>query len=203
LTNELTQIESEIAKVESRRNELFRLKEPIDEELSSSYESLSDLKNRRDSLLTAEKENDWNWLLQSGYNQSTTKYNLCEKKLAEIGLRQNGYWEKTGQTAVQVYLTKNDLESYNKTVAGLQTILPHIQPFEAELEYGKTDEVKMITIFEHTLCRHGSYELAISDNKIYLCHNRRIGQTFGSLEEAVKYVQRHHWYDGGDEEEDG
>lgn len=194
MSKSIDKVIQEIEKLEARRAELFEIRKPIDKELVSSAKKLEKLRDKRDQALLEDKQNDWEWLLAS--EGSTVKYCFVEEKLRSLGLRFSSGYVDTGQYGVEVALTYGSKKSYEKTLAGLKFILPYLKPCD--------DGKVRIEVFEHTLCQHGSYCLAISKKKIELYRSSWVKESFKTLEDAIRYVQVHHWYEGGESsEEDG
>lgn len=188
----LEELEKEIAAANARRQELFNLKEPIDNELVSNYEKLEQLKQERTKLLLPQKENDWVWLLEeTGSGGDQVKLRAICNKIESMGLYCSGYNPKTEQRAIKLMLTKNDEESYTQTIASLEILLPYIK---ADPE----DGYKYFGIFETSLSAGGVFYLRIGEKNSILGrtvygHDREI-KTFLTVAEAVKYIQENHWY---------
>lgn len=183
-------LNQQIQAIEDRRNELFKIREPIDEELVSSYNALSQLRNERDTLLLPEKENDWEWLLHTGESDSSMiRLRAAETQLAKIGLNNAGsYNPDTQQRIISIALTKGDGESFETTLRGMETILPFIKPTE--------DGYKRISILEHTCGQHRSYYLMLKKGG-YLISNGSTwdrGKKFSTLREALGHIQENLWY---------
>jgi hypothetical protein len=102
--------------------------------------------------------------------------------------RGSGYFISTNQITLRIKVGKHD---------NIQAIAKEWEewiPFIKEI-----DGAKRISIFEHTLSEFASYELRVKNNKYIIAELRldRRGTdiaTFKTLEEALSYIQEHHYY---------
>jgi len=186
-------LQKEMKKLVERRKELFKLLEPIQSELSSNYKKIEKIKNEIGKLKIDKNPTDWNLLLDE--NSGYTVYNKYSEIVQQKGLYYGGYFPETGQRCIKVMLTKNSIESFNKTILALKEILEFIKPLH-ETYPG----FKFIDIFEYTLSENGSYYMLFNEEeKIYKLMLDRYHVThelkvFDSLEKIIKYVQENHWY---------
>lgn len=114
----------------------------------------------------------------------------------------SGFYYDSRQSVIQVRCYLNT--PIEPVIEELQYFLPHIKNIEFANEQGK-----VLGIFESTLCQHGVYSLLLND-KISLYCNRRVIETFDTLEKSIEYIRANHWYqrtegasddDEGDEED--
>lgn len=125
-------------------------------------------------------------------------YRALDKALHEFGMSSSGYRPATMQRAIQISLYKHHPESaakLQKTLEGLEKVLPYIEPFEGW---------KIIGILESTLSQHGVFDLCVGEktcelHKIVYGSERTVFKA-DSLLEALEYIQKHHPYDNEDED---
>ena len=111
-----------------------------------------------------------------------------------IALRPNGYWKETGQGAFRIQVPLDaDLAAVRTEV---EMVLPHVIPFTfAEPDRAALGPVKLLSVFEHTLSDPVSYALLIDvQGKPHLVDHLFGHWRFADLEEALAYIQEHHWY---------
>jgi len=193
---DIVKLQQELEALENRRKELFVLQEPINKELVANYNKMEVLKDKIGSLrLGTSKTVDWKLLLDT--DTGGLVYKRLDQELHKRGLFSGGSLPSTKQRCIKVMLTKNQLESYNKTVKAVKEILPFIKPFPDGEHVG----YKFIDIFEHTLSAYGSYYMLINEKKhVYKLMQDRHHQThklqaFDSLSKIIKYVQFNHPYE--------
>lgn len=182
----LDELNAEIKKLEEQNAQLHEKMEPINNELMSNAGKLRELRDKRDTILSQNNEDNWEWLLFEDGRGSSTKNKLLEQKLMAIGLYVSGYYHDTQQRAIKLMLIKNDPQSFTRHLAAIELLLPYLKTHP--------DGFTRFSIFEHTLSRYGSFALAIGE-KIILEVNRRAIQEFNTIEDALKYIQEHHWYE--------
>ena len=106
---------------------------------------------------------------------------------------QSGYNPETGQAVKLSCYKHTPLEPQ---LEQLQLWLPHIKPSRLRPHDESERKGKWISVFEHTLSYHGSYNLIIySDTEVDLTFTYDSPRKFGSLDEAVDFVRLHHWYE--------
>jgi hypothetical protein len=111
-----------------------------------------------------------------------------------IALRPDGYRSETRQGAFQVAVPPDaDLAAVR---AEVEQVLPHLLPFTFESpRWAALGPVKMLGVFEHTLSDPTSYALLIDAQGQPHLVNHLFGHwTFTGLDEALAYIQEHHWY---------
>ena len=192
--SELATKQKELKALEERRNELFKLQTPINKKLVSNYNKIEKIKNEIGKILISENPCDWNLLLDEQMGHIV--YSQYDVELQKRGLFGGGYFPETNQRCIKVMLTKNNIESFNKTISALKEILPFIKP----LINGDYKGFKFIDIFEHTLSEQGTYYMFVDEiENVYKLMQDRYHTTydlkvFDSLESIIKYVQDNHWY---------
>lgn len=190
----IEKLQNEIKKLEARREELFKLKEPIDEELVSAAEKIDKLKDKIDKIVLASDSVDWNYLLDAETGMKS--YKECEKKLYERGLYGPGGAIK-GKRCFQIMLYKDKPKSLQKTYNGLIELLPYLD----YNDFGDYKGYKFIDIFEYTLSEYGSYYCFINEerNEYILMQDKwRITnelKRFTTLMSMLEYIQENHYYE--------
>lgn len=181
MQNDVQKLQKEIKKLEDRREELFDLKKSIDEEIVFSDKKLEKLKNNLDIMVA--KPKDWDWLLKIG---STARFEMLEKALEDCDITVGCNYAVDDQHSIQIALYQK--KSLEKTLRGLEELLPHIRPWE--------DGFKYVSIFEHSLSKNGSYALKVGEkfSLIKSTHKNSTIKTFKNLKTALEYIQKHHYY---------
>lgn len=185
----IKELESQIASINKRRNELFEVRKPIDEELRSTYDSLKLLKEQKETLLLEDYPKvNWDWLLsahdEDGSEYGMVHYYACEKALHNIGLMSSGCWEETNQRTIMFTIEKNP-KSLKKVLKGIKKILPFL----------KKDKNGIIryTFMSDRLEGFGSMEQD-GDTFTVKASYYSIGSKFNSLENALKHIQERYPY---------
>jgi len=117
-----------------------------------------------------------------------------------IALRPNGYWKETGQGAFRIQVPLDaDLAAVRTEV---EMVLPHVIPFTfAEPGRAALGPVKVLGVFEHTMSDPYSHVLLIdAQGKPHLINHLSGRRTFADLDEALAYIQAHHWYSEHEED---
>ena len=190
----IEKLQNKIKELEARREELFNLKEPIDEELVSAAEKIEKLRDKIDKIVLASDNVDWSYLLDATTGMKS--YEECHKRLYARGLYGPGGAIK-GKRCFQIMLYKDKPKSLQKTYNGLIEILPY-------LDYNDFDEYKgykFVDIFEYTLSENGSYYCFINEerNEYILMQDkwRRASELkrFTALMSMLEYIQENHYYE--------
>lgn len=195
--------EKKIAEKEARRQELFKLKEPIDAELSKLYKEIESLRDKQSKEKLKEEmsfEERFLWLMQEdGCSSDMTRHKAAEKMLHDMGFWMSGYYTFSQQKAIELMLCKGKEESLTQTLENLTKILPLIKPMNEEGH-------KRFKIFEHTLSESGIYDLWQQGDD-WVLEKTTHGRTeelkrWGNLKEALAYIQQHHYYESVEDEEE-
>lgn len=196
MDNKVDKINSKIAKLKKRREELFKLRKPIDKELTSSYEKIEKLKEDLDKLVLDNMEGiDWAFLLNA--DNGMQSYKAFEKELGKFDLYgPNGTIKN--KRCFQIMLTKNSKESLDKVLKGLNILLPYLD----YNDFGKGyKHYKYVDIFEHTLSQWGSWYCLIDEEKneyLLMCdryHRTYKEKEFSTLKDLIVYIQENHYYE--------
>jgi hypothetical protein len=192
-------IEAEMQTLINRRNELFKLRAPIDEELVSNFDLLKKLTAKRDSIiyepvLRGEMPNDkllQELLFESGSGGSQTKLKAVRKFLKQWTLDVNGYRLATEQIAVQITMKHNG-SNIERTEKGILTLLPHLKPVEPVEE-----NWVRFSIFERSLSLHHSYSLDVSKDGQHarIMSDSRCVYGATTLRKALERCVSDFWYD--------
>ena len=179
--------------VENQQTEVWKLVEAWATVKTKLQNALYELEAKEPGEITIEKIMSLDW-----GNVHGPYYKKLEKFLQQFrGISCGGYYPETNQLSVRVAFDQNkDL----KDQLDIMRFIPFIKP----IKHNKFTQVgisssKVISIFENTLSEHGSYDLHITDDKIYCtCISYRhpmIEETFTSIEDALKYVYDNHPYE--------
>ena len=190
-------IDEELAELEAKRAVICKEIERLGNQASKLYDAISLLKDKIFERELAQTGED-NWPLLLKEQNSMVALKALEKALSKYGMMSFGYRPATMQRAVKISLCKHHPESdakLEKTFNGLQKILPYIEPI---------DGWKIVDILESTFSESGSYNLYVGEKVCELrkCSygSERVIFKASSLLEALEYIQKHHPYDGEDEE---
>jgi hypothetical protein len=192
----IEEIQAEIDAINAERQDLFAQKAPIDARLVQLYGIASALADKRDKMvIESATEPDWASLIRKCGGDQTGSIELLryfDKNLRDrFDMWHSGYWVKTGDPNINVKVNKDDSESYNKNLAGVKFFLPLLRPHE--------DGYVHFGIFEHTLSAGGSFYLKVkSDGSWCIVGGRYHTYEFCSIEAALSFIQKNHWY--GDED---
>jgi len=188
LNAKIEELSLQIKANEAKRVKLDRQKKPIEKEMVRLYHVNQKLQNEIDKIKTASEKLDWAFILECHINDSTVHHDYRNKILSSLGISSCGYCMATQQAAIQIAMTKGDPENYKRILLGLQTVLPH-------LKSDKEDEIH-IHILERNLSAGGSWSIAINreESTFDILHSDRSRAVFGTLEQALKYVQENVWY---------
>jgi hypothetical protein len=108
-------------------------------------------------------------------------------------LYHDGVWFQTGQGGFRLRVfRRHDPQAVAGEVA---LALPHIIPF-VHKQADDLGPVSIIQLLEHNLSAEGVYWLMVdtSDRYHVACSRRSVArQSFGTLVDAVAYIQKHHW----------
>ena len=122
-------------------------------------------------------------------------------------VRSRGYHPKAEVNGLQITLP------YNMSADDIKKAVKELNDFLPEMPNDLTDDInrfpglkeplKTVDIFEHTLSAGGCYTLGIGKNNCYILlmryHRGSVDKTFKTLEQALQYITKIHWYGGKDE----
>lgn len=196
-------IEEKIKEKEARRQEIFKIKEPLDNELLKLYDEIQKLKKEQSEIklkedMTLGEKIEW-LLFEDGYSSDTKRYKECQKFFNELGLRCSGYYPYSEQKALEVMLYKGVQDNLDKTFKALNLVIPFIKPINDRGE-------RRLKLFEHTLSEWGIYDLKQSKEGVWTLNKttygrERVEKTFENLYDALKYCQQHHYYESSEYED--
>lgn len=115
----------------------------------------------------------------------------------------SGYWVATGETIISVMVNRNDSENIRKNVEGVKFFSKLLTPQKIEKAPSGTPKMIMFGIFEHSLSQSGSFRLEVAPDLSLLqlsitSYGRyNLRRKFSSVEEAITYISKHHWYGDG------
>ena len=181
------------------REEINKLKEVFIQE----YEKLDNLKEDLSRFLikdieTQSIEKQIKFALDEVDTMPRLKH--AQKVFEKLGFYVSGYFPETNQRDVKIMLTKGDKKSYDKTLKGLEKIIPFIKSREINARgfASKLTGIE-IDIFDHDLSEHYSVCLFIDSARVkdrfIIMKNNYPSHTFSTLEDVLKYIQDNYWYD--------
>lgn len=192
MTIATTTIDEELAELEAKRAVICKEIERLGNQAGKLYDEISLLKDKIFERELAKTDED-NWPLLLKEQGSVVALRALEKALGKYEMMPSGYRPATMQRAIQISLYKHHPESaakLQKTLEGLEKVLPYIEPFEGW---------KIIGILESTLSQHGVFDLCVGEKGYELRKtaygSQRVVFKANSLLEVLEYIQKHHPYD--------
>lgn len=195
-------IEEQIKLKEARRQEIFKIKEPLEDELVKLYDEIQKIKEKQteakleEDMTLAEKVE---WLLfEDGRSSDMKRYNECRNFFQEMGLLVGGYYPFSEQRAIEIMLYKGVQDNLDKTFEAISLVLPFIKPINDEGE-------RRFKLFEHTVSEWGIYDLRFDKVGTWTLNKTTYGrknveETFENLYDALKYCQKHHYYESSEDD---
>lgn len=228
MTTELESLDVELKAMTTEREGLFEKIAPAQARIIELYHEMEKLRDRRGQLQVDEMkkgEPDFKALIpvvgiageRKGLN-STATYNYFTNELAKLGLHYSGSWGDTGEVNLEVMLTQDNAESIAQTVAAVRKFLPMLTPHVRDIRYDKDlgelakeegGGAVWFGIFEHSLSSGGSFRLDVTPDESHIqvgvtSYSRfRVLKTCKTLEEAITYIAKHHYYRSASEYAEG
>lgn len=196
-------LEEKIKEKETRRQEIFKMKEPLDKELDKLYNQIQKLKEKQtvaklEQGMTLGEKIEW-LLFEDGHSSDSKRYEECQKFFRELGLWTGGYYPFSEQKSLEIMLYKGVQDNLDKTFDAINVVLPFIKPMN-----NKGD--RRFKLFEHTLSEWGIYDLKVDKEGVWTLNKTTYGRekvekTFESLYAALKYCQKYHYYESSEDED--
>lgn len=142
---------------------------------------------------------DWAQIVKQvdGPKSSVGLLNYAQKHLeARFDMWHSGYYSETREWCIKVKVYKGHEPSYSKNLAGIKFFAGLLTPHK--------DGYVHFGIFEHTLSASGGYELLVRPDLSHslIKHRYSDNSGFGTVEAALSFIQKNHWYGDSDEAED-
>lgn len=196
MNNILEQIEA----LKEKRKPLIDTSNILEKQIHSISKQIHKLQEQQTILeiasLMTESEQIEYFLFEDGL-VAGERYKARSKFWSKSPLYLSGYNPETKQSAFKLKLIKGGSESLESTISEIERILPFIKA---------NNGVKKFGVFEHTLSEGGSYSVEITENSysLYITSWSRTSliKSFDNLRELVQYVQKHHYYQDIDEDEE-
>lgn len=209
----MNNLQNELENLENERKELFALRAPIDEKITSNYEKIKELREQiaviRVDEMKAEnfvpsagnffspKELE---LVLVGDHNNGTLYGYAEHLMQDrfgFAFSRYGYCHETGQSSYKIALVKGDSERTNLIKNAILYFLPHLK-WRTKDGYDRdlTPHQIRFDIFEHNLSAGGrSYDLVYtSDDKWYIEERWRKTE-YPTLDAALVFIENNLWYE--------
>jgi hypothetical protein len=186
----------EMAELRAKRQRIWDKISPLQAEVLALHDKLRDLQSEKNRLLIKSwKEPDWAYLIKALASDDMNSRELlhyADKELRErYDMYHSCYWADTNEANFQVKVERND-ESERKNLEGVKFFTRLMTPHK---EIGEEHELVWFGLFEHSLSSGGSYKLRVSKDLSHVSLGKRFGKTtFPSLESAIEYIRRFHWY---------
>lgn len=192
--------DKEVAEFEAKRGHLVIERDKLTAKIVKISKKIEKLREEQELAqmqqpMTPEEEIEY-FLFEDGY-VSGERYKAREKFWNEKGLWHSGYFPEISQIHLEVMLYKGVNDNLEKVFTTLEKILPFI---------GMQDGVKRLGVFEHSLSENGSYAIEITDESFDLVVHRygrkSAVKSFDNLLSLLQYVQKHHYYESPEDEEE-
>lgn len=167
--------------------------QPLETKRQEIWETLRDLKEKRDESLDVNKLSIADFL-RCSHNETSAMYKKSQKFFDELGFYMSGYFSETNQRALQLIAYKGREGEGERIIKAIKTVGVEMKPLK------ESDGYLYFGIFESSLSEGGVYHLNVSKD----LKTAKIEKTvYGSdrsvlkeceLEKAVQYVVDHLWY---------
>jgi len=198
----LDNILEKIENLETEIDDIYSKLTPLQKAATAKNTKLRTLREKRDEIILSNRidsgEVDLDLIL-CGDPETKAMYNEKEKQLRQLYLISSGYFPETGQSCIQIALTRGDTKYTEKVYRSLKLVVPHLKKFKTN---NLGDRV-ILDIFEHTCSEFASYKLYLDEPSVdspccIVTNGRREGKRFKDLREALTYIQKEHWYNDVD-----
>jgi hypothetical protein len=182
------ELRASIATLQTERTLIHKAMEPLEQQLTANIRKEERLQEQLGKLLAKGKKGkapNWAVLVKSSHEGGMTLHKYAHKKFYEIGLYMSGHFPDTGDNCLQVMMTRNDKNSYKKTLNAVKLLVPFLTEKDGWVKFG---------IFEYSLSSSGSFYLLVSKDltKAKIVHRRLVFE--GSLEEVLTRIQEQYYY---------
>lgn len=185
-------LELEIKEIENKQEQIHKQIKPLNEQLVLLCKERATLQDKLETSRLAEGMS-WEEIIDT-YTQNPNGIgmplhkHMHERALSEFDMWASGYNSETQNPCFMIKISKNNLESRSKNLAGLRFLSRLLKP--------GADGMIRFDIFERTLSAYGSYSLLVKPDlkELTLEHMYHNDETFSSPEEAIIYISVHHWY---------
>lgn len=165
--------------------------------MKSIEEQIKQKEAKLEEDMTLAKKVEW-LLFEDGSSSDMKRYNECRNFFQEMGLLVGGYYPFSEQRAIEIMLYKGVQDNLDKTFEAISLVLPFIKPINDKGE-------RRFKLFEHTLSEWGIYDLRFDKVGTWTLNKTTYGrknveETFENLYDALKYCQKHHYYESSEEE---
>lgn len=183
-----------IAGLDARREELFALKKPIDEELVSTYERREKAQDALSKILAKEMKAtgtvDWAAFIKKGHHSGQEFYRLMGAEAHKHSVYSSGVWPETNESAFQLMLYKKHPERTALAKQFIELTAPLYTPIEGVVHYG---------IFDKSLNASGPYYLFVQPDLsgaevVHYWTSRPDTKFKGTLDGALAYIQENLYY---------
>lgn len=194
----IKELSEKLEKKKEKRDVLWEEKRKLDKKLTPLCTKISNMQEELDTLILDNRKNkdkmDMDMLLID-IDRSMVIYYERERILKLMGLSSSGYYmtDNGNQIRLQVGLTKDDDKLTKLAHKSIKKLLPYLYEVKEKNIKGIS---KIISIFEHTCSYYESYYLSIKGEKVTLVTSGYSykSKKFDTLLDALKYVQKHHYY---------
>ena len=189
----------DIAKIEQNLAKVTKQMEAAREACRKANSAFEKIHKKWDKLRNVIDEhkladcNDIEILLFEDGNVSSVAYKKREQFLQSLKLSSFGYIPEIKQVAVKFYLYRKACSHNDEVVSNLKMLLPYVKPVKFSKGVGK-----LFSILESTCGEDGCFAIYVTEETVYLCktyYGREAFMDMGSFDNAMTYIQEHHYYD--------
>jgi len=196
----MNDFDSKIAALEDKRKPLCADRDALTDKIVKLSKQIDKLREQKEKgqmkqEMTPEQEVEY-FLFEDGL-VSGERYKARQKYWRGKGLWNSGYFPELNQVNLKMMLYKGKEDNLEQTISTLEEVIPMLKVHKG---------VKRLGIFEHTCSEDGSWSVEITDTSydliLHRYHRKSTEKSFDNLRALVEYVQKHHYYEDSDNNED-
>lgn len=177
----ISELEKKLNSIKERRDDLFAIMKPIQEELSTLYKEMTllgeEITKAKFKIEMTEQER-FDFLMEENGSSNMVLYNAANEYIVSLGLYMSGYCPFSQQKTSEVFIYKFNHEKNVKTIESLKKLVSLYKPMDE-------DGNKFFKVF----CQD-SRLVFNSDNSIFF-EQIRYKQEFETLESFFAYYIAH------------
>ena len=196
----MSDFDSKIAALEEKRKPLYADRDALNDKivkLSKQIEKLREQKEKEQLSQPMTPTQEMEYFLFEDGRVSGERYKAREKYWRDKGLWHSGYFSELQQVNLQMMLYKGKNDNLEQTISTLEEVIPMLKVHKG---------VKRLDIFEHTCSEDGSWSVEITETSydliLHRYHRKSTEKSFDNLRGLVEYVQKQHYYEDSDYNED-
>lgn len=184
----IASLDADIKLVQEQISPLFLKVQQLSEARSKAIEARSDI--------LAAADMPWGQMMahvRSGSAGMSLLRKFDKRLNEEFSMYSSGTWSDTEDPALGVGVARDSLNDELKAIVGIKTFVPMLKSHD--------DGRVWFCVLDYTLSANGIMSLKVRQDMAEAVLTRtvygreRVKKTFGSVEEAVKYIRQNHWYE--------